>query len=68
VVAAHVTPQVWWVAVAAPTVDQVPAEFSTSNEREALDGFLDQQRMALVRKVRGVSDANARRAPTASSL
>jgi hypothetical protein len=44
------------------------AEFSTSNERDALAGFLDQQRDALVRKVRGVSDADARRAPTASSL
>jgi hypothetical protein len=46
----------------------VAAEFSTSNERDALAGFLDQQRDALVRKVRGVSDADARRAPTASSL
>lgn len=46
----------------------VPAEFSTSNERDALASFLDRQRDALVRKVRGVSDADARRAPTASSL
>jgi hypothetical protein len=44
------------------------AVFSTSNERNALTGFLDQQRDALVRKIRGVSDADARRAPTASSL
>ncbi len=43
-------------------------DFSTSNERDALAGFLDQQRDALVRKLRGVSDADARRAPTASSL
>jgi uncharacterized damage-inducible protein DinB len=43
-------------------------DFSTSNEREALAGFLDRQRDALVRKVVGVSDADARRAPTASSL
>lgn len=43
-------------------------EFSTSSERDALTGFLDQQRNALVRKIRGVSDADARRAPTASSL
>jgi uncharacterized damage-inducible protein DinB len=43
-------------------------EFSTSNERDALAGFLDRQRDALVRKVRGVSEADARRAPTASSL
>ena len=43
-------------------------DFSTSNERDALAGFLDQQRDALVTKVRGVSDADARRAPTASAL
>jgi hypothetical protein len=43
-------------------------EFSTSNERDALTGFLDKQLDALIRKVRGVSDADARRAPTASSL
>jgi hypothetical protein len=46
----------------------VSAEFSISNERDALTSFLDRQRDALVRKVRGVSDADARRAPTASSL
>jgi len=43
-------------------------EFATATEREALGGFLDLQRAALVRKVRGVSDADARTAPTASSL
>jgi hypothetical protein len=43
-------------------------EFSTSNERDALAGFLDRQRDALVRKVQGVSDVDARRTPTASSL
>lgn len=43
-------------------------ELSTSNERDALVGFLDLQRDALLRKVRGVSDGDARRAPTASSL
>ena len=37
-------------------------------EREALVGFLDWQRNALIRKARGLSDANARSAPTASSL
>jgi uncharacterized damage-inducible protein DinB len=46
----------------------VPADFSTLNERDALTTFLDRQRDALLRKVRGVSDADARRAPTASSL
>jgi hypothetical protein len=43
-------------------------DFSTATEREALCGFLDQQRDALMRKVRGVSDADARKTPTASSL
>jgi hypothetical protein len=46
----------------------VAVDFSTSNERDALTGFLDRQRDALIRKVRGVSDTDARRAPTASSL
>jgi hypothetical protein len=46
----------------------VSMEFSTSNERDALAGFLDRQRDALVRKVQGVSDVDARRTPTASSL
>jgi uncharacterized damage-inducible protein DinB len=43
-------------------------EFATSTEREALCGFLDLQRAALIRKVQGVDDADARKAPTASSL
>jgi hypothetical protein len=43
-------------------------EFSPTNERDALAGFLDNQRNALIRKVRGVSDSDARRTPTASSL
>jgi hypothetical protein len=46
----------------------VTAEFSTSNERDGLVTFLDRQRAALVRKVSGVSDVDARRAPTASAL
>jgi len=46
----------------------VSMESATPNERDALAGFLDRQRDALVRKVRGVSDADARLAPTASSL
>jgi hypothetical protein len=46
----------------------VAAEFSHADEREALAGFLDWQRNALIRKARGVSDADARSAPTASSL
>jgi uncharacterized damage-inducible protein DinB len=43
-------------------------EFSPATEREAMCGFLDLQRAALVRKVEGVDDVAARRAPTASSL
>ena len=43
-------------------------EFATATEREALCGFLDLQRAALIRKVQGVGDADARAAPTASSL
>jgi len=37
-------------------------------ERTALCWFLDQQREALVRKIDGLSEADARSAPTASSL
>ena len=43
-------------------------DFSTLNELDALAGFLDQQRDALVRKVDGLSDADARLVPTVSSL
>ena len=43
-------------------------EFSIASERESLSGFLDLQRAALVRKVQDVSEIDARRAPTASSL
>ncbi|GAB2567227.1 mycothiol transferase [Kribbella endophytica] len=38
------------------------------SEREALENFLDAQRIGLIRKVEGVSDEAGRRAPTASSL
>jgi Protein of unknown function (DUF664) len=37
-------------------------------EREALTACLDRQRHALLRKVEGLTEADARRAPTASSL
>lgn len=43
-------------------------EFSTATERDALCGYLDQQRDALVRNVRGVGDADARTTPTASAM
>lgn len=45
-----------------------PAPFSVANERDALASFLDLQRKALVRKLDGLSDEDARKAPTAGSL
>jgi hypothetical protein len=42
--------------------------FSILSERDALCGFLDLQRSALLRKVEGISDSDARKAPTVSSL
>ena len=42
--------------------------FSLSSERDALGGFLDLQREGLIRKIEGVSDADARRTPAASTL
>ena len=42
--------------------------FSTVTERDALCGFLDQARDALIRKVDGLSDKDARTASTVSSL
>jgi uncharacterized damage-inducible protein DinB len=44
------------------------ASLSPASEREVLTRFLDRQRDALVSKLDGVSDADARRAPTASAL
>jgi hypothetical protein len=38
------------------------------SEREALEGFLDAQREAIIRKIEGLDDATARKAPTASAL
>lgn len=42
--------------------------FSTATERDALLSYLDQMREALVRKVSGLSEQDARRASTVSSL
>jgi len=42
--------------------------FSILTERDALCGFLDLQRAALLRKVEGVSGSDARKSPTVSSL
>jgi uncharacterized damage-inducible protein DinB len=41
---------------------------ATGTEREALCGFLDQQRNALIRKIEGLSDEDARRKATVSSM
>jgi hypothetical protein len=43
-------------------------KFSTETERDALCSFLDQQRDALIRKIDGLSDEDARKAATVSSL
>jgi hypothetical protein len=43
-------------------------ERAPASEREALTAFLDKQRDILVRKIEGVTDDDARSAPTASSL
>jgi Protein of unknown function (DUF664) len=57
------------VSVASDSVPGMAAiTFSTSTEREALCGFLDKQRAALVRKIEEVPEADARKIPTASSL
>jgi uncharacterized damage-inducible protein DinB len=44
------------------------ANYSPASEREALEGFLDRQREALISKVEGLDDATARKTPTVSSL
>jgi hypothetical protein len=41
---------------------------ATATEQGALGGFLDRQRDALISKLTGLSDQDARRAPTVSSL
>ncbi len=50
----------------------MPSEMTVSllprSEHEALENFLDAQRIGLIRKVEGVSDELARQTPTASSL
>jgi len=43
-------------------------QFALPSERAALENFLDAQREGLLRKIAGVDDATARKAPTASSL
>jgi hypothetical protein len=41
---------------------------SASSERNALEGFLDRQRAAIIGKIEGLDDAAARKLPTASAL
>jgi Protein of unknown function (DUF664) len=43
-------------------------DFAPASERAALTAFLDKQRDILVRKIEGVTDEDARLAPTASAL
>jgi Protein of unknown function (DUF664) len=43
-------------------------DYAPPSEREALTVFLDLQRDILVRKIEGVTDDDARSAPTASAL
>ena len=45
-----------------------PSKPAPASEREGLTSFLDRQRDILVRKIEGVTDQDARTAPTASSL
>jgi hypothetical protein len=51
---------------------RVPSEENRTrtpgSERQALEGFLDSQREAVIRKIEGLDDATARKAPTASAL
>jgi uncharacterized damage-inducible protein DinB len=51
-----------------PTPTDEAKKYAPAGEREALGGFLDKQREALIRKVEGLDDATARRTPTESSL
>jgi hypothetical protein len=50
-----------------PTIGH-PAGVYAETERSGLCEFLDMQREALIEKLQGVSDEDARRAPTVSSL
>ncbi|MTD15647.1 DUF664 domain-containing protein [Nakamurella sp. YIM 132087] len=45
-----------------------PDEYHPLDEKRSLEALLDQQRDAVLRKVRGVPEQDARRAPTASAL
>lgn len=45
-----------------------PVSFAPASERDGLSDFLDKQRDILIRKIDGLTDEQARLAPTASSL
>ena len=45
-----------------------PSKPAPASERDGLSGFLDRQRDILIRKIEGVTDLDARTAPTVSSL
>jgi hypothetical protein len=48
--------------------DEADDTLAPDSEREALASFLDIQRDAVIRKIEGLDDATARKAPTTSSL
>ncbi|HEX6685819.1 MAG TPA: DinB family protein [Candidatus Limnocylindrales bacterium] len=48
--------------------DYKDARYAYTSEREALEGFLDYQREGLLLTLKGLDDAAARTAPSASSL
>jgi len=56
------------VCLAQSSVRDVSDEFRPDSERYALAAFLDEQRNALVRRVEGLSEVDARRVPMASAL
>lgn len=43
-------------------------QYALTSERAALENFLDAQREGLIRKIQGLDDSTARRAPTASAV
>jgi hypothetical protein len=56
------------MAAGSSVPDVSGGEHSPGSEREGLATVLDVQRAALIRKVHGVSEPDARRVPTASAL
>ena len=54
-------------AMAAPTTPLPPSKAGGEDERAVLYGYLDYHRTVLARKIEGVSDEDARRAPLPST-